>query len=77
MAAVATPYTLEKYFTINELCKLLSMSFERVRQLVMFEPGVVVIPPHDAHSPDRRTRRMYRIPTSVVERIIRRCANPA
>ena len=76
MAAVATPYTVEKYFTIKELLEPLNMSFERLRQLFMYEPDVVVIPPHGARL-DRRTKRMYRIPAKVVERVLRRCANPA
>jgi hypothetical protein len=71
--AVPAP-TIEKHYTINDLCVLLSMSFERVRQLVMNEPGVLVLLPN---APSRhRTRRMYRIPESVVQRILRRCANP-
>jgi|SRR5271156_6750930 len=67
--------TLEKHYTINDLCDLLSMSFERVRQLVMNEPGVVVLPPNAPSK--RRTRKMYRIPESVVQRILRRSTNPA
>ena len=70
----ATP-AIEKHYTINDLAELLSMSFERVRQLVMNEPGVLVLSPR-AQS-NRRTRRMYRIPESVVQRIIRRSSNPA
>jgi hypothetical protein len=49
------------------------MSFERVRQLVMNEPGVIVLAPNGQTK--KRTRKMYRIPESVVLRILRRSAN--
>jgi hypothetical protein len=71
--AEPTP-AIEKHYTIKDLCNLLSMSFERVRQLVMNEPGVVVLAPATPNK--RRTRKMYRIPESVVHRILRRSANP-
>lgn len=62
------------YYTINELSDLLGMSFERTRQLVKDEPGVHRF----GHgTPGKRTRIMYRIPESVVQRILRRSANPA
>ena len=67
---------IEKHFTINELSELLNMSFERTRQLVKNEPGVLRFAPERKSSkPGRRT--MYRIPESVVQRILRRSANPA
>lgn len=66
---------IEKHYTINELAKRLTMSFERTRQLVMDEPGVLRIAAQ-THG-ERRTRTMYRIPESVIERILRRSANPA
>jgi hypothetical protein len=65
---------LEKHYTINDLTELLSMSFERTRQLVKDEPGVLRFTRESAGK--RRTRTMYRIPESVVERILRRSANP-
>jgi hypothetical protein len=65
---------IEKHWTINELASLLSMSFERCRQLVKDEPGVLRFTVEEKR-PGRRT--MYRIPESVVQRILRRCANPA
>jgi hypothetical protein len=62
---------------------LLSMSFERVRQLVMDEPGVLVIPPSTPKTAttrttrtSKRTRNSCRIPASVVQRLLRRYANP-
>lgn len=73
MASTST--AIEKHYTINDLCDLLSMSFERVRQLVMNEPGVIVLSPNNPSK--RRTRRMYRVPASVLLRILRRSANPA
>lgn len=66
---------LEKHYTINDLCGILSMSFERARQLVKDEPGVLRFAAE--RSTGRRTRTMYRIPETVVQRILRRCANPA
>jgi hypothetical protein len=60
---------IEHHYTINELRGLLNMSFERTRQLVKDEPGVL------RFGNGRRT--MYRIPESVVQRILLRCANPA
>ena len=59
---------LEKCYTINELRDFLNMSFERTRQLVKNEPGVLRF--------GRGGRMMYRIPESVVQRILRRSANP-
>lgn len=67
--------TIERHYTINELAEMLRMSFERVRLLVKDEPGVLRF----SHAPAkgaRRRRTMYRIPESVVQRILRRCANP-
>lgn len=77
-----SPVPLEKHYTINELADVLSMSFERVRQLVMNEPGVLVFEPTKLSNISRRAgtrtrRRTYRIPASVLHRILRRCANPA
>jgi hypothetical protein len=71
--ALAVP--IEKHYTINDLCGLLSISFERARQLVMNEPGVLVIRPTKPGK--KRTRAMYRVPEHVVLRILRRNANPA
>lgn len=65
---------IEQHYTINELTGLLNMSFERTRQLVKDEPGVLRFTPESAGK--RRTRTMYRIPESVVQRILRRSANP-
>ena len=68
---------IEKHYTINELRELLNMSFERVRLLVKDEPGVLRFPAAVDGTicrPGRRT--MYRVPESVVQRILRRSANP-
>jgi hypothetical protein len=66
---------IEKHYTINELSKLLNMSFERTRQLVKDEPGVLRFPKQKSANPGGRT--MYRVPEGVVHRILRRSANPA
>jgi hypothetical protein len=66
--------SIERCFTITELTGPLHMSYGRVLQLIRTEPGVLCF----THgSPGRRRRVMYRIPASVVERIIRRSANRA
>ena len=65
---------IERHYTINEVTEVLSMSFEKARQLVMHEPGVVrFAPPKKNGKPAART--MYRIPESVLQRILRRNAN--
>ena len=62
---------IEKHYTISELSELLNMSFERARLLIKDEPGVLRF---SARAKARRL--MYRIPESVVQRILRRTANP-
>jgi hypothetical protein len=66
---------IERHYTITELAQLLNMSFTRVRLLVKDEPGVLRFAAHGkTRGPGRPT--MYRIPESVVDRILRRNANP-
>ena len=68
---------IEQHYSIAEFAKVLSVSYERVRQLVMNEPGVLQIPPVSARGKrTKRSKMMYRIPESVVQLILRRCANP-
>jgi len=62
---------IERQYTISELSSMLRMSFERVRLLVKDEPGVLRF-----SAGNRARRTMYRIPESVVRRIVRRYANP-
>lgn len=59
---------IERHYTINDLSEQLSMSFEKVRLLVKDEPGVLRI--------WAGKRSMYRIPESVLQRMLRRFANP-
>ena len=66
---------VEKQYTINELCDLLKMSFSTVRLLVKDEPGVLKFQTSKCGS-GKRHRTMYRVPESVVQRIIRRNTNP-
>lgn len=66
---------IEKQYTINELCDLLNMSFSTVRLLVKDEPGVLKFHTSKGVTASR-TRTMYRVPESVVQRIIRRNTNP-
>jgi hypothetical protein len=67
--------SVEKQYTINEVSDLLKMSFSTVRLLVKDEPGVLRFQT-SKRGAAKRTRTMYRIPESVLERIIRRCTNP-
>lgn len=64
----------ERHYTINELCEVLNMSFSRVRLLVKDEPGVLRFVAEGKKAPGRPT--MYRVPESVVLRILQRNANP-
>jgi hypothetical protein len=66
---------IEKHYTINELCDVLKMSFSTVRLLVKDEPGVLKFQT-SKRCATKRTRTMYRIPESVLQRIIRRNTNP-
>lgn len=73
---MSEPTAIEKHYTINELAEMLKMSFERTRLLVKDEPGVLRFTSQGTtRRPGRRT--MYRIPESVIQRILRRSANPA
>lgn len=64
----------QKYYSIKELAGTLQIGVERTRQLVMKEPDVLVLDRSDGRNP--RARRMYRIPQSAVDRLIRRNSNP-
>lgn len=67
--------SVEKCYTINEFRNLLKMSFSTALLLVKDEPDVLRF--HTSKcGKGKRTRTMYRIPESVVQRIIRRNANP-
>ena len=69
---------IEQYFTIKELAERLKTSLEKTRLMVKDEPGVLRILPEPSHGKTKtRPKPMYRIPESVVERILRRSANPA
>jgi len=70
-----TVIEVERHYTINELCDLLKMSFSTVRLLVKDEPGVLKFQT-TKRCAAKRARTMYRIPESVLQRIIRRCTNP-
>ena len=65
----------EKHYTIAEFAEILNMSFERTRLLIKDEPGVLKFGPKHP-TPVRRVKYTYRIPESVVRRILRRSANP-
>jgi hypothetical protein len=69
---------IEQYFTIKELAERLKTSLEKTRLKIKDEPGVLCILPEPSHGKTKtRPKTMYRIPESVVERILRRSANPA
>jgi hypothetical protein len=73
------PVMIEKHYTINDLSELLQTSLSKTRLMVKDEPGVLRILPNAPVGRKRTPREkiMYRIPQSVVERILRRSANPA
>lgn len=58
----------ERHYSIAEVKQQLGFSRERTRQLVRAEPGVLRFP--------NGSRTTYRIPASVVTRMLRRAANP-
>lgn len=60
---------IEKDYSIAEFAELLSMSYERVRQLVKDEPGVLQFHPAPSGKRTKRSKTMYRIPESVVQRV--------
>ena len=69
---------IEQYFTIKELAERLKTSSSKTRLMVKDEPGVLCILPEPSLGKKKtRPKAMYRIPESVVERILRRSANPA
>jgi hypothetical protein len=67
---------IERHFTIKEIAALLKLSLEKTRKMVMHEPGVLKIAPEGKRGKPAR-QLLYRIPESVLERILRRSANPA
>ena len=68
---------IEQYFTIKELAERLKTSPSKTRLMIKDEPGVLRILPEPSHGKTKtRPKAMYRIPESVVERILRRTANP-
>ncbi len=62
---------IEKHYAIRELAERLSL--ERTRLLIKDEPGVLRFIPQTKSGKTART--MYRVPESVVQRILRRNAN--
>jgi hypothetical protein len=69
---------IEQYFTINDLAEILKTSLEKTRLMIKDEPGVLRILPETTGTKKKsRPKTMYRIPESVIERIVRRSANPA
>ncbi len=63
----------EKHYTIAEVAQILHLSLERARLLFKNEPGVLKF---EAQTSKKRRRSMYRIPESVLQRILRRSAIP-
>lgn len=63
------PPAMEQYYSVVQLAAQLQISREKARLLVKDEPGVLKLV--------GVKKPMYRIPQSVVERIIRRSATVA
>ena len=74
MSAAPQLPPIEKHYKIRDLQERLSLSYECVRQLVMNEPGVVVL--SSTTQSKGRSRNTYLIPESVIMRILRRNTNP-
>lgn len=70
---VAEPFA-ERHYTVNELAAMWSLSGEFVRQLVQDEPGVTE---WVRQQPGRRRYRVFRVPSSVAERIYLRAVRKA
>lgn len=64
----------ERHYTVNELASMWSLSGEFVRQLVQHEPGVTE---WVRQRPGRRRYRVFRVPSSVAERIYLRATRKA
>jgi len=64
---------LEKHYTIKQVAELLQISRDRAWRMVKDEPGLLRIAPKVTPSP---RQHLYRIPESVLQRILRRNANP-
>lgn len=64
----------ERHYTVNELASMWSLSGEFVRQLVQHEPGVTE---WVRQRPGRRRYRVFRVPSSVAERIYLRAIRKA
>lgn len=69
----------EQYYTIGDIADILKTSLEKTRLMIKDEPGVLRIVPDQPKGRKKAPRQkiMYRIPESVVQRILRRSANPA
>jgi len=62
---------IERHYTIKELRDILNISFSKALSMIKNEPGV------RKFGGDGAKRQTYRIPESVLERILRRSTNPA
>lgn len=70
---VAGPFA-EPHYTVGELAAMWNLSAEFVRQIVQHEPGVTE---WVRQQPGRRRYRVFRVPSSVAERIYRRAIRRA
>ena len=64
----------ERHYTIKELASIWRLSAEFVRQIVQHEPGVTE---WVRQQPGRRRYRVFRVPSSVAERIYLRAVRKA
>ncbi len=70
---VAGPFA-EPHYTVGELAAMWNLSAEFVRQIVQHEPGVTE---WVRQQPGRRRYRVFRVPSSVAERIYLRAIRKA
>jgi hypothetical protein len=71
---VVSEATDEKFFTVNQIASMWSLSAVAVRRLFLSEPGVLVIGQREMN----RRKRVYRtlpIPESAVARVREKLAN--
>jgi hypothetical protein len=73
-----TVINLDKpFYTIKEIATMLCFGRDKVRLLIKDEPGVLKFPEITGGKKSRDARIDYRVPADVLERILRRSANPS
>jgi hypothetical protein len=71
---VVSEATDEKFFTVNQIASMWSLSAVAVRRLFLSEPGVLVIGQREMNR-RKRVYRTLRIPENAVARVREKLAN--